>query len=435
MTGAHPRPGRGPSLALPLGYLAVAATAFLLASLSVPWLAGELAGHYYHPRLLALTHTVALGWITLTIMGASYQLIPIVLERPVFSERLARWQLPILAAGIAGMVGHFYVGHWGGLLWAAGVVGVGIVLHLVNVTLMLRGLPRWSFTARLVAGAQAGLGGTLLFGLALAAARVVGVLPPDPLATVQAHFHLALLGWVAPMLMAVAARVYPMFLLAPEPGGTLGWVQLGGLGLGVPVLVAGLLAAPGLVLPGALAVAAALGAHATGVAAMARRRKRPALDWGLRFVLTGTAFLLPAALLGLGLATDRLSGPRPALAYAVLALGGWISLTIAGMMLKIVPFLVWNHVYAPHAGRAPVPTLAQLSWPVTEGLAYAGLTGGIAALAAAVTAGAPAGIRAAGVLLALGAFAFAATLARVLSHLTAGAARRPAATSASVSSR
>ncbi|MBI3455251.1 MAG: hypothetical protein HY002_05635 [Candidatus Rokubacteria bacterium] len=435
MTGVRPRPGRGPSVTLPLSYLATGAAAFLLASLGVPWLAGELAGHYYHPRLLALTHTVALGWITLTIMGASYQLIPIVLARPLFSERLARWQLLILAAGIVGMVAHFYIGHRAGLVWAAAVVGVGIVVHLVNVTLTLRGLPRWSFTARLVAGAHGGLGGTLLFGLALAAARASGAWPADPLAAVQAHFHLALLGWVAPMVMGVSARVYPMFLLAPEPGAALGWAQLGGLGLGVPVLVAGLLAAPGLVLPGALAVAAALGAHATGVATMARRRKRPALDWGLRFVLTGTAFLLPATLLGLGLATDRLSGPRPALAYAVLALGGWVSVTIVGMLLKIVPFLVWTHVYAPHAGRAPVPTLAQLSWPVAEGLAYAGLTGGIAALAAAVAAGAPEWIRAAGVLLALGAFAFGATLARVLSHLTAGAARRPAATSASVSSR
>ena len=65
----------------------------MLAALGVVWLAPELAGHYYHPRVVALTHTVTLGWITLAIMGASYQMIPVVLERPVWSERLARWQL------------------------------------------------------------------------------------------------------------------------------------------------------------------------------------------------------------------------------------------------------------------------------------------------------------------------------------------------------
>ena len=70
--------------------MAVATLAFVLAGLVLPWLAAELAGHYYQPHILALTHTLTLGWITLTILGASYQLIPILLERPVWSERLGR---------------------------------------------------------------------------------------------------------------------------------------------------------------------------------------------------------------------------------------------------------------------------------------------------------------------------------------------------------
>ena len=74
---------RVPSVTLPLRYLVAATVAFALAALGVPWLARELTGHYYHPRVLALTHTVTLGWITLTIMGASYQLVPIVLGRPI----------------------------------------------------------------------------------------------------------------------------------------------------------------------------------------------------------------------------------------------------------------------------------------------------------------------------------------------------------------
>ena len=78
-----------PSVALPLAYLCTAGVAFVLAAAAVPWLSAELAGHYYQPRILALAHSVTLGWITLTIMGASFQLIPIVLERALWSERLA----------------------------------------------------------------------------------------------------------------------------------------------------------------------------------------------------------------------------------------------------------------------------------------------------------------------------------------------------------
>jgi hypothetical protein len=229
--------------------------------------------------------------------------------------------------------------------------------------------------------------------------------------------HLALLGWVLPMVLGVAARVYPMFLLAAEPGGWPRRAQAWGLAAGVPLVVGGLLAswAPALVI-GALAVALAVTGHLVWVLEMIGGRKRPALDWGLRFVITGSAFLVPATALGLGVATGLLAGPRPALAYMVTVLGGWLSLTIVGMLLKIVPFLVWQSVYAPRVGRAPVPTLAQLSSSRAEASTYALLLTGVAALAAAALTGEPAWIRMAGFFVAAGALAFTATLARVLHH-------------------
>ncbi|MGH7752512.1 MAG: hypothetical protein ACREN5_06825 [Gemmatimonadales bacterium] len=208
-----------------------------------------------------------------------------------------------------------------------------------------------------------------------------------------------------------------MFLLAPEPRQWAARVQLWGLVSGVPSVVLGLVGVPGLLVPGALAVAAAAGGHIAWMLEMARGRKRPGLDWGLRCALTATAFVVPAAVLGVALAADRVSGPRVALAYAVIVLGGWISLTIVGMMLKIVPFLVWYHVYSPRAGRGPVPTLTQLSSPRVEGLAYTLLTGGVILLAVTVLVGDAAWIRAAGVVLALGALAFAVALARAVRHL------------------
>jgi hypothetical protein len=246
-------------------------------------------------------------------------------------------------------------------------------------------------------------------------------LPGALFARLHAHIHLALLGWVLPMVIGVAARVFPMFLLAREPDGWVGDAQLLGLALGVPVLVAGLLIEhPAPIVGGALLVAGAVAGHLVWVAGMVWRRKRPALDWGLCFVLTGAAFLVPATVLGLGFAAGLWSGPRLALGYAVLALGGWVSLTIAGMMLKIVPFLVWYRAYGPHVGRRPVPTLAELGWPAAESAAYGLLTAGLTALAIAVVFGHAPAIRGAGVLVAGGALAFGLVLLRVLCHLRMG---------------
>jgi hypothetical protein len=424
-----PRPGSGLSPLVPLGFLACAAAAFLAAALAVGWLAPELAGHYYHPRLLALTHTVTLGWVTLAIMGASYQILPVALERPIWSERLAGAQLVVLAVAMPGMIAHFFLGTWPGLTLAAGLMTAGIAMHLINVALSLRGFTRWTFTARLVVVGYGGLAMTALFGLTLALNRIRPFLPGEFFPTLHAHVQLALLGWVAPMIVAVAARVYPMFFLASAPRRAHTLVQGWGLVIGVPAVVLGLLGVPGLLVAGAVVVTAVAAAHAAWVWEMARGRRRPGLDWGLRFVLTATAFLVPAGALGVALAADLLAGPRAALAYAVVTLGGWISLTIVGMMLKIVPFLVWYRAYSPRVGREPVPPLAALTWPRAEALAYALLTGGVVLLAAAALAGDVAWIRAAGTALALGALAFAATLARVFGHLlTPTRAPRPGPT-------
>ena len=150
-----PRAATGPAPDVPLRYLLASAAAFIAACLGVVWLAPELAGHYYHPRVVALTHTVTLGWITLAVMGASYQLLPIVLGRPTWSERLARGQFWILLVSLSGMVAHFYLGTRPGLVLAAALLAFGVTLHLINGLASLGNFDRWTFTARLIVLAYA----------------------------------------------------------------------------------------------------------------------------------------------------------------------------------------------------------------------------------------------------------------------------------------
>src|SRR5262249_13055483 len=192
---------------------ATAAVAFVGPAIQLPWLATELTGHYYHPRVLALTHTVTLGWITLAILGASYQLIPIVLKCPLWSERVPWWQLPALVVGIAGMLAHFFIGEWSGMLWAAGLVAIAVAAHVVNLAFTLRAVEASSLLARFVIVALAGISLTTLAGLALAFHHLHPFLPGDFYARLGAHVHLAVLGWVLPMILGVSAQTYPMFLL------------------------------------------------------------------------------------------------------------------------------------------------------------------------------------------------------------------------------
>jgi len=51
---------------------------------------------------------------------------------------------------------------------------------------------------------------------------------------------------------------------------------------------------------------------------------------------------------------------RLQLAYAVMALAGWLGLTTLGQLYKIMPFLVWSHRFAPKMGRERVPLLQDM---------------------------------------------------------------------------
>jgi cbb3-type cytochrome oxidase subunit 1 len=54
---------------------------------------------FYTP-LFAMTHIATLGWITMTIFGALFQLIPVALQVKLFSEILAEIQFWIFSLGV-----------------------------------------------------------------------------------------------------------------------------------------------------------------------------------------------------------------------------------------------------------------------------------------------------------------------------------------------
>ena len=119
----------------------------------------------------------------------------------------------------------------------------------------------------------------------------------------------------------------------------------------MPATVIGICDVPGLVVPGAILVAAVVGAHLVWIVAMVRDRKRPALDWGLRFVLGGAVALVAATVLGQHLGSLYAAGrrlearamvTRAALACALVALGvKGISLALTRLGLVPPSELVW----------------------------------------------------------------------------------------------
>lgn len=394
---------KAPPFQLPGEHFAAALVFLALGAAGLVAAAPQLAlGAYPAPRVLAVAHLFTLGWITTSIMGALYQFLPVALGEPVRSIRLAHLTCALYLPGLGGFVAGLLAGSSPLLLGGATLLGAGILLFVGNLAATLRRAARRDLTWWALAAAAFYLLVTLGLGLALAGNLRWGFLGASRPTALAVHLHVALAGWVALVMVGVAQRLLPMFLLTYRVGDGPARAAVGMLAAGAGVLTF-LHHAPPLVsrwLPAAL-----LGGGVACFLAQARRffrhRHRPSLDPGLR--LAGAAL----ALLGMAvlLAGPVLAGgapPRMATAY-VLALVLAISLFVAAHYYKIIPFLVWYHRFGPLAGKRAVPRVADLYSARTAGAAGVLLALGAVGLVAAVALGQPGPARGAALILAAGA--------------------------------
>ncbi len=426
MRVARPAPTSGlhteqaPPLDLPFRFMATALAWLALLALLYPWATPLLLGSFYSPRLTAFVHANTLGIVGATILGASYQLLPVVLQRPLGSVRLARlswWlYLPGVLAFAAGLSQAWpaVLATGGVLLFAAFALYVGIVAAT------LRRVPERDVVFWHVVAAVVGLAVATSLGVLLALSKFAGFLGGLTLPILAAHVTLMLGGWVTPMLAGVAYRLVGMFTLSEDrlrPGWA--WAALvlasGGSWLLAASLLLGLGPVP------AAGGAAALLAGVTLVAAqlvrLYRLRRRRGFDVHIPFVLASMAFgVLAASLTLVGLVTQRPVADPLWVAVGWWAIVGWAETAIQGFLYKIGTFLTWLHRYAPLAGRQPVPRLEELYGRRTALFGWASWTTGVALAGLAALGSLAWLVPFAAVGLSLGAAAFLANAVRVGSH-------------------
>lgn len=422
----RPRAARGlatehaPPLDLPLRFFLVALGGFAVVASAAPWHLSLLLGSFYDPRLLAFVHVNTLGIIGATVLGASYQLVPVVLQTALPSVRLARlsWWLyvPGLLALLAGLGGGgpVLLGAGGSLLAAAVVLSAGVLLGAFRHA-VARDVVFWHLVCALASLVLAsGLGALLAYS------KYQGLLGASTLPVLAAHAVLMVGGWVTPMITGVAYRLVGMFTLSEEQlRAEWAWAELGLTVGGAWLLAASLLG--GWARPVGLFAAAALGAgqllFALQLLRLYRLRRRRTFDLHIPFALAACAAgLVAAGLMVLGLASARPPADPLWLAAGWLAIAGWAETAIQGFLYKIGPFLTWLHRYAPVAGRQPVPKLEDLYGRRTGLLGWACWVGGVVlgAIAALLRVAPLAPL--AGVLLSAGLVAFLVNAVRVGLH-------------------
>jgi hypothetical protein len=306
----------------------------------------------WSPALLAATHLLTLGFLTMVMCGALLQMLPVLAGSPVRrSGAVATAVHLLLAAGTLALVASFLAP-----LPLLRYAALGALAAAFGVFLVAAGASLWRAprnpSVDAMRGALAALVVTVALGLALASGRAPRLLPAMP-GPADLHIAWGLGGWVALLILGVAYQVVPMFQLTRPYPSPLHRGLLPGLFVGLGVLSAAVLApaavprwvAPLAVAPLAVFAAATLWLQTT------RRRRLP--DAHVRFWALGLVSLLGALAAAAAAAAgapfaDRLG----ALAVAWMTVGFGVSVVVA-MLYKIVPFLVWLHLQARKVPQLP----------------------------------------------------------------------------------
>jgi len=320
-----------------LGWLA-ATIALLVAA---PHLA---AGDVGAPAPVLAVHLVALGFLPLAVSGGAFHLLPVMLRNPLRSERRLWTALPLLALGgwlvAPGVAFDVPPALWPG----AAFLTYGLALVLVELGGLVARAPR----ERMLVASRAGVALSLFHALAALTigaivfdhgdARMLGVTHARWLLV---HLHVAALGWLALLILAVGRTLGPMLALAPAAARRrlpLGELLLTG---GLWLLAAGIAADSGPVAyVGSALVLLALGRFGALVLRIARtRRIEP--EGPLLHLVVGAAFLAQGAVLGLALLAGAAPQHRAVAAYVLLLLLGWAAGVTVGHLPKLLSLSIW----------------------------------------------------------------------------------------------
>jgi hypothetical protein len=351
---------QAPPLSIPASFFLTAPLALVAAGVLL-MASGSLAltTGWALPSLM-LTHLGTVGFLGTVMLGALYQMTPVVAGSPVPWIRLAHAvHLSLVVGLVAFLVG---LGTYSSAIVLVGValLAVALVGFVGTVGLALLRAPTRSETVTGMLLAVATL--VLVSGLGVTMALGYGGLgfPGARNLWVQVHLCLGLLGWVGGLISAVSWQVVPMFYLASP------------LNRASRRAMLGLLAASGVLLPASLAVGgtgfAALAALPAALAvwvlhpyltlrSLADRRRRR-VDPSLLFWRAGLAVAPLGA--AAALAAHLLPDPRWGVLLGWLAVWGWAGMIVHGMLGRIVPFLVWFHRFSPLVGKARVPSMRSL---------------------------------------------------------------------------
>jgi len=307
-------------------------------------------GHLFQSRWLAaslaVTHVFTLGYIAMAMLGALFQMLPVVMGVSLpQSDRVATLVHLSMTAGTLCLVSAFLTRL--PALFAAATVFLVPLLFLFGMAVVVAifRAGKITTTSRAVQLAALALIVTVVIGGHLASGHAFEAVSLNRTLT-NHHAAWGVIGWIFVLVIAISEQVIPMFLTTPPYprlfNKGLAWLMILLLSAG------GLLPWRGLEQASVVLGSVLMLAYAMLTLYLLAKRRRKRTDMTNRFWQLGMVCLVFGAGINVyGYFGGVLAGADMSILSGLFLLAGFAVSLINGMLYKIVPFLVWLNLRMP----------------------------------------------------------------------------------------
>ncbi len=333
-----------------LPYYFMAACCFFLVSLLCVYSASAFTGHYFQPKLLAITHLAILGWACSVIFGASNQLVPVICENKLYNDKRPIFTAFLLLTGIILLVSSFWFFKLNTIAFTgASLIIIAFILHAYNIFKTAQG-GKESIVSDFIVTAHWWLIATAALGLLFLLNLRYAFLSGEHLYYLRFHAGIGLSGWFLMLIMGVSAKLVPMFVLSRVEKKKQLSVAYYFLNAGILIYIINLtfIRLNWLNTLTLLCVMTGIIFYFYYILHCLKSALRKKMDIPMRFSILAIGMLaVPFLFLLILYLSDNPVSVKLFNAVLFSFWGGFLSLLIMGQTFKTLPFIVWMHMNKP----------------------------------------------------------------------------------------
>lgn len=359
-----------PSIWVVVPHFLIGAISFLLASAFLVFNYSHLLEYHINGHLLAVVHLMILGWVSMIIFGALYQLIPVVMQVKLFSEKLAITTLASLVLGLFFLITAFLGYEFqltNNFIIGGSLVILAVLMFAFNTLMSALSSKEKSISKLYISASGIYLLLTVSMGLFIPINLSYNLLPLAHTQLLTTHIVLGLGGWFLMLVIGVAAKLMPMFLIVHRTKeDLLKWgfylINAGIIVIFSTTFISG--TPQFLNLISFVSITAGFVLFLLFNKDVFSHRMRRKLDIGMKLSAIGLIMfavsILSFVALYFGNGVFGLDAGRLEILSGLLLIYGFFTGLILGQTYKTLPFIIWLFYYQKLVGKQKVPLVAEL---------------------------------------------------------------------------